>query len=250
MIPNEFGKFFKKKFKILICRHGQSIWNKEQKFTGWCDIPITMKGKKDSFHMGSTLIKNNLIPNKIYTSDSIRTIETADVIRKTLRNEEIPIISNWRLSEKHYGGCEGVPRKVIGDRYGGFYLNKLRKDYMIKPPSQVDLYEYRDEIIERYLKDKSNNFMKEIYIEKNDLNNLGENLIMVNERLKYYFNNIILPNFEENDLPLLITHKHPIRILIQQFKEMPEEEFYEFDPSNKSIYYISFDEDKVNVIEL
>ena len=73
-----------KNFSFLVCRHGQSIWNKENKFTGWSNIPLSNRGKMDAFIMSNILKENKLIPTKIYTSDTSRTIETADIINKSL----------------------------------------------------------------------------------------------------------------------------------------------------------------------
>lgn len=102
---NECLKYSNIKHKFLIVRHGESIWNKSSKFTGWTNIPLTEYGKQESKHIGQSLIMNNLIPNIIFTSVLDRTINTANIIKKEL-NDDIAIHTSWRLNEKHYGTIE------------------------------------------------------------------------------------------------------------------------------------------------
>ena len=96
-----------KNFSFLICRHGQSIWNKENKFTGWSNVSLTKKGKMDAFYISNIIKENNMIPTKIYTSDTKRTIDTANIINKSL-DLNLEIESSWLLNEKHYGGFDNV----------------------------------------------------------------------------------------------------------------------------------------------
>lgn len=243
---NYINKFFQKRFRFLVCRHGQSTWNNDNKFTGWSNISLTQKGKFDAFKMGSIIKSNKLLPNLIYTSDSLRSIETADIIKKTIGREDIPILSNWKLNEKHYGLCEGIEREYIQNRYGSVYLDKLRKDYNIKPPFLEELIDQNEDSF-----GERGNFMKKAYYDKYNLRYNGENLFMVSNRIFNHFNFEILENFSEKDLPLIVTHKHPIRVIFKYIKNMPNEEFEEFDPSNRNIYYVSFEnKDKVIIKDL
>lgn len=225
-----------KNFRFLICRHGESVWNFDNKFTGWSNISLTEKGKFDAFKIGSILDSNKLIPNTIYTSDSLRAIDTAKIIKNTIREDNIPIISNWRLNEKHYGSCEGLERNFIKERYGEYFLDRLRKDFYIKPPSLDGL------IIDNLDSfGVEGGFMKRSYYEKYKLKKNGENLHMVSNRIFQFLNYNILDSFKDNDLPLIVTHKHPIRVIFKLIKNMSVDEFEEFDPDNKTIYYVSFD---------
>ena len=107
----------KKQFRFLICRHGESIWNKDNKFAGWTEIPLTDKGKNDSLLTAKKLLSNNFIPDKIYTSDLIRTKDTAEIIKNAI-NPNIETESCWRINERHYGSCEGIKRSLLKDRFG------------------------------------------------------------------------------------------------------------------------------------
>ena len=87
--------------RIIIARHGESIWNQDSKFTGWTNIPLTQFGKQEATKMANTMIKHNIYPTVIFTSVLQRCIETSQLIQKEYQN--IPIHTSWRLNEKHYG---------------------------------------------------------------------------------------------------------------------------------------------------
>ena len=132
------------KYRLLIARHGESIWNHDSKFTGWTNIPLSDKGVVEAYNMSEALIKNNLYPNIFFTSTLDRAIDTGNIIKNRI-NKNHPLHTSWRLNEKHYGTLEGVPRKYIRDIYGDKYTQMLRSNYSMKPPIIKDhtfKYEY------------------------------------------------------------------------------------------------------------
>jgi len=225
-----------KNFRFLMCRHGQSLWNKENKFTGWTNISLTNKGRKDAFQIGEIIRSNNFLPTKIYTSDSKRTIESAEIIKESLQNKDIEIQSNWRLAEKHYGGCEGLERSVIERRYGQPYLKHLRRSFLTRPPSLDDLNSFR---LKNSYGPEEGDFQKKYYYDSNNLETLGENCLMVNQRINSYMNSIILPNSINNNLPLIVSHNHPLRVLHKSLLGLSNEEFEKFDVDNKTVFLVN-----------
>ena len=101
-------------------RHGESIWNKDSKFTGWTNIPLSDKGRTEANKISESLIYNNIIPNIIFSSVLNRAIDTSNIIKNGINND-IPILTSWRLNEKHYGTLEGIPRKYIRENYGEIF---------------------------------------------------------------------------------------------------------------------------------
>ena len=235
-----------KNFSFLVCRHGQSIWNKENKFTGWSDISLSNKGKMDAFIMSNILKENKLIPTKIYTSDTKRTIETADIINKSL-TLNLDIESSWKLNEKHYGGCEGIDRKIVEKRYGSVYLDFIRKNYLVRPPSLDDINSYR---LKNSFGNDLNDKSKRLYYKNNNLEDLGENCLMVNERVNNYFYYNILKKPSNNYLPLIVTHKHPIRVLCKDFLNLNNDDFEELDFDNKTILLFNSINEKISLKKL
>ena len=122
--------------RIIIARHGESIWNQDSKFTGWTNIPLTDKGRMEAKKMA--LVMQAYKPSIIFTSVLQRSIETSTIIQKELQNicdlKDIPIHTSWRLNEKHYGTLEGVPRKYIRDLYGELFTQMMRSNFTMKPP--------------------------------------------------------------------------------------------------------------------
>ena len=102
----------RKPFHFLLARHGESIWNKENRFTGWTNVPLTQRGQNQAAAMGKTLKNNKVQPHCIFTSDLDRCIETSNIIRKKM-NADFDINRTWRLNEKSYGDCEGVCRDDV-----------------------------------------------------------------------------------------------------------------------------------------
>ena len=238
---------FNKNFKFMICRHGQSIWNRENKFTGWTNISLTNKGRKDAFNLTDIIKYNNIIPTKIYTSDSKRTIESAEIIRKSLGINDVEIKSDWKLSEKHYGGCEGLYRDVVERRYGRVYLNHIRKSYMTRPPSLEDINNFR---LKNSYGSDNGNFYKKYYYDVNDLDNLGENCLMVHQRVNLFLKTEILPNLLLDQIPLIVTHKHPIRVLYKSLLNMNNEDFENLDIDNKTVFLISSTNNNITIKKL
>lgn len=106
-----------KPVKFLITRHGESIWNKQNKFTGWSNVGLTRLGKQHATQQGKFMYNNNIQPSVIFTSSLSRAINTSYLIRSELRNPNIPIISSWKLNERHYGSLEGIVRSDVENSF-------------------------------------------------------------------------------------------------------------------------------------
>jgi len=218
--------------KVILVRHGESIWNQESKFTGWTNIPLTNNGKKEAKIIGQTLINNNIVPNILFSSVLIRSIETSNIIKDVLQENsklDIPIYTSWRLNEKHYGTLEGIPRDYIRNLYGDKFTQLMRKSFSMKPPI---VKEYNDEKIVKYP------IYKNCYYNKIKNGESKENVL---DRFLPYFENDILFTLSENKLPLIITHKHTLRVLMKYLLKINDEDFEHYDVPNKSLIVLSFD---------
>jgi 2,3-bisphosphoglycerate-dependent phosphoglycerate mutase len=218
--------------KVLLVRHGESIWNQSSKFTGWTNIPLTDNGRKEAENIASTLIEHKLSPNILFTSVLDRSIETSNIIRNNIMKNklyDIPIHTSWRLNEKHYGTLEGVPREFIRSLYGDKFTQLMRKSFNMKPP-----------ILQNYKNASDYPIYKNCYFKK--IRN-GESKENVLERLLPYFENDILFTLSEGKLPLIVTHKHSARVLMKHLLKMNEEDFEYYDIPNKGIIVLEFDDD-------
>lgn len=247
MIGINKNPYLYKNFRFLMCRHGQSTWNKEDKFTGWTNISLTDKGRKDAFNLGEIIKSNNIMPTKIYTSDSKRTIESAEIIKNSLKNNDLEIESDWKLSEKHYGGCEGLYKSVVERRYGQVYLNHIKKSYITRPPSLEDINNFR---LKNSYGANNGNVYKQYYYDSNNLDFLGESCFMVNQRVTLYLNTEILPNSLFNQIPLIVTHNNPIRVLYKSLLNINTEDFESIDTNTKTVYLVTSINNKITIKKL
>ena len=216
-------------FRILIARHGESIWNQDSKFTGWTNIPLTDKGRSEAKKMA--MVMKPYRPSIIFTSVLQRSIETSTIIQKELRMElkkelkneinrvDIPIHTSWRLNEKHYGTLEGIPRKYIRDTYGELFTQMMRSNFTMKPPILKDVSQHPVYPVYR-----------NCYLESIKHGESKENVLT---RLLPYYENDILYTLSENHTPLILTHKHTARVLMKHLLQMNDEVFENYELPNK-----------------
>lgn len=215
--------------KVIIVRHGQSIWNHDSKFTGWTNIPLTDIGRKEATYIANTLIKYNIKPNIYFSSVLDRSIETAKIIKKYIHKSD-NLYTSWRLNEKHYGKLEGIPRQYIRDEYGYKFTAMMRNNFYMKPPVLHNLPEF------------NNTFpvFKNCYY--NSIKH-GESKENVLQRLLPYFQNDILYTLTENNLPIVVTHKHCLRVLMKYYLNLNDEEFEDYKIPEKNILIMYFKQD-------
>jgi 2,3-bisphosphoglycerate-dependent phosphoglycerate mutase len=203
-------------YRIIIARHGESIWNQDSKFTGWTNIPLTDKGREEAKRMAFVLKPYK--PSIIFTSVLQRSIETSTIIQKNIG--DIPIHTSWRLNEKHYGTLEGVPRKYIRDLYGELFTKMMRSNFSMKPPILKTVNEFS----------KNYPVYKNCYLESIKNGESKENVL---DRLLPYYENDILYTLSENHTPLILTHKHTARVLMKHLLQMNDEVFENYELPNK-----------------
>jgi 2,3-bisphosphoglycerate-dependent phosphoglycerate mutase len=223
--------------KIVLVRHGESIWNQDSKFTGWTNIPLTEKGKKDAEKIAKTLIQYQIYPTILFSSVLQRAVETSNIVRSTfIQNKivpfnninDLPIYTSWRLNEKHYGTLEGVPRGYIRNLYFEKFTQLMRRSFNMKPPILRD-YKYNVEYP----------IYRNCYFEKIKNGESKENVL---DRLLPYFENDIMYTLNENNLPLIVTHKHTARVLMKHLLKINDEDFENYEIPNQGMIVIDFDD--------
>jgi 2,3-bisphosphoglycerate-dependent phosphoglycerate mutase len=212
------------RFKLIFCRHGESILNSQNKFSGWSDTPLHKKGIHQSFYIGQKLLNHNLIPNVIYTSQLSRTKQTSSIIQHFLK-KEIQNISSWKLNERHYGILEGINREKAINEYGKSNIYEVRNNYYTMP------YFFEN----NYILD--NNLL--INNEKESI--IGESGNMVAKRFLPYFYNEITNNFINNDTLMIISHKNVLKTLIKELEKKNDEEYKNIEVPQGVLFYYEFD---------
>ncbi len=222
--------------KLVLIRHGQSIWNLENKFTGWTDVDLSENGVNEAIEAGKVLKEKGFSFDVAYTSVLKRANRTLDLILEELGEKNIPIYKSWRLNERHYGALQGLNKKETADEYGEEQVHKWRRSYDVRPPELTD-----DD--ERYI------VMKKTY---NEYIPYTESLKDTVERVIPYWENDILPSIKNGKRVIISAHGNSLRGLIKFLDNMTDEEIvdleietgnpicYELDDNYKPIkhYYL------------
>ena len=207
--------------KLILIRHGESLWNYQKKYTGWANINLTKKGKEEAEEAGRILYRNNIIPTVSYTSILNRSIDTNNIILNTLNIYDrksainIPIIKSWRLNEKHYGNLTGRLRPV-GYKWIGNYFDT--------PP----------------ISDSLNNLQMVTHDSYNPI--YGESYYMTYLRV-YPKLNLIMNSMTHNNIPLICAHKNSLRVIIQHIEKIDIDKIDTIDVPNAIPIVYKFDND-------
>jgi 2,3-bisphosphoglycerate-dependent phosphoglycerate mutase len=121
--------------KLVLVRHGESVWNKENRFTGWTDVELSEQGRLEAKAAGETLKKEGYTFDVAYTSVLKRAIHTLWSVLDELDLAWIPVHRSWRLNERHYGALQGLNKAETADKYGEAQVKIWRRSYDIQPPA-------------------------------------------------------------------------------------------------------------------
>jgi len=198
---------------IILVRHGESLWNLSNNYTGWADIGLTQLGLAQAKYAGTLIKENSFNPEVIYTSDLVRCVYSSQLIKENI-NKDIPIINNWRLNEKHYGMLTGY----VKDKK--LYPNE---DYFSIPPI-IAQYPMIDRLM------NSNSYKECSYYPM-----YGESYYMTKLRLLPIMNLIKNSN---NKCIIICSHKNTMRVIIQMLEKLRNKEILKLPvPNSKPIVY-------------
>jgi len=120
--------------KLILVRHGQSIWNLENLFTGWTDVDLADQGREEAAHAGRQLLEDQLVVDVAFTSVLKRAIRTLWIMLDEMDRMWIPVERSWRLNERHYGALQGLDKAQTVERHGETQVKIWRRSYDIPPP--------------------------------------------------------------------------------------------------------------------
>ena len=119
--------------KVVLIRHGESVWNKENRFTGWTDVDLSEKGMQEAAEAGKLLKKEGFHFEKAYTSYLKRAIKTLNIVLDQMDLDWIPVEKTWRLNEKHYGVLQGLNKAETAEKFGDEQVHVWRRSYDVPP---------------------------------------------------------------------------------------------------------------------
>jgi 2,3-bisphosphoglycerate-dependent phosphoglycerate mutase len=121
--------------KLVLLRHGESTWNKENLFTGWTDVDLSERGVQEAHESGKVLLKEGYRFDVAYTSVLKRAIRTLWIVMDEMDQMWIPVFNTWRLNERHYGALQGLNKAQTAEKYGEAQVKIWRRSYDIRPPA-------------------------------------------------------------------------------------------------------------------
>ena len=121
--------------QLILIRHGKSVWNKKNIFTGWVDVDLDSEGTSEALKAAQLISKVNLRPTVAFTSYLKRAQETLDIILKNLKLHDIEVNYAWELNERHYGALQGLNKNEVKEKYGEEQFLKWRRGYNTPPPA-------------------------------------------------------------------------------------------------------------------
>ena len=131
---------------LILVRHGQSLWNKERRFTGWADIDLTEKGKAEAARAGQLIKELNIEFHAYFTSQLKRAINSLEIILEILDKQNVKIIKADALNERHYGGLTSLNKDETIKKYGSKQVQIWRRSFDIAPPPMNSKHPYKDKI--------------------------------------------------------------------------------------------------------
>jgi 2,3-bisphosphoglycerate-dependent phosphoglycerate mutase len=186
---------------LVLLRHGQSVWNAENRFTGWVDVPLSETGEQEARRGGELMLEHALLPDVVHTSVLRRAISTANLALDTCDRHWVPVHRDWRLNERHYGALQGKDKKQTLEQFGEEQFMEWRRSYDVPPPSIELGSEYSQDGDPRYLG---------IPVPRTEC------LADVVDRFLPYWESAVVPDLRAGKVVLLAAHGNSLRALVKQ----------------------------------
>ncbi len=199
-------------YKLVLLRHGESTWNKENRFTGWVDVDLTEQGNQEARQAGRLLKKAGYTFDIAYTSVLKRAIRTLWTVQDEMDLMYIPVIHSWRLNERHYGALAGLNKAETAQKYGDDQVLIWRRSYDVQPPALAEAdprAPYQDP---RYAK-----------VPREQLP-LTECLKDTSARVLPLWNDSIAPAIKAGKRIIITAHGNSLRALIKYLDEISDHE--------------------------
>jgi 2,3-bisphosphoglycerate-dependent phosphoglycerate mutase len=204
-------------YKVVLLRHGESTWNKENRFTGWTDVDLSEKGIEEAKNAAVLLGQGGYTFDIAYTSVLKRAIRTLWIVMDGMDLMWLPVFRSWRLNERHYGALQGLNKAETAEKYGDAQVHLWRRSYDIRPPAlEPDDSRYPGH--ERRYAD----------VPKDDLP-LTECLKDTVARFLPYWNDVITPVVRSGQRVLIVAHGNSLRSLVKHLDHISDEEIPELN---------------------
>ncbi|MGB5953635.1 MAG: phosphoglyceromutase [Ornithinimicrobium sp.] len=196
---------------LILLRHGESLWNAENLFTGWVDVDLSDKGREEARRGGELLTESGLAPDVLHTSVLRRAITTANIALDAADLHWIPVRRSWRLNERHYGALQGLNKADTREKYGEEQFMLWRRSFDTPPPEIEADSEYAQQGDPRY--DDLGDEMPST-----------ECLKDVITRMLPYWESSVIPDLEAGHVVLIAAHGNSLRALVKHLDGISDED--------------------------
>jgi len=222
--------------KLVLLRHGESTWNKENRFTGWTDVDLSERGIREATEAGKTLKAEGFQFRVAYTSYLTRAIRTLWLTLEQMDRLWIPVYKTWRLNEKHYGTLQGLNKSETAEKYGDQQVLLWRRSYDAPPPP-LDENDPRHPRFDPRYKDL-----------KPDEIPATEALRQTVERIVPYWQDEISVRLREQKEVLVAAHGNSLRGIVKHLKNISNEDIIALNLPTGIPYVFEFD-DNMNLLK-
>lgn len=218
-------------YKLILVRHGQSVWNQENRFTGWTDVDLSERGMNEAREAGAELNAGGFNIRYCYTSMLTRAIKTLNLILDEMGLLWLPVEKTWRLNEKHYGFLQGMNKKEMVDKYGSEQVQIWRRSFSVAPPA-IPLDDPRH---------PAHDIRYQAFPEA-EAKPGTESLLDTTNRIIPLWENNIRPKLKECKEVLIAAHGNSLRGLLKHLKQIPDEEIAALNIPTGVPLVLEFDE--------
>lgn len=171
---------------LVLIRHGQSVWNAENRFTGWVDTPLSTQGKAEAEQAGRLLVAEGVRVGRAFTSTLVRAIDTGVAVLAALGQADLDQERAWQLNERYYGALTGRNKAETAEKFGADQVHRWRRSFATRPPG-------------------------------------GESLSDTTDRTLPYFREAIMPATREHDVVLVSAHGNSLRAIVKVLDELDDD---------------------------
>jgi 2,3-bisphosphoglycerate-dependent phosphoglycerate mutase len=214
--------------KLVLLRHGQSQWNLENRFTGWVDVDLTAAGEAEAKRGGELLKAASVRFDRVYTSVLKRANRTADIALAAAGQGDLPLIRDWRLNERHYGGLTGLNKAETAQKHGEDQVKVWRRSYDIPPPPLARGGEF--------------DFHADPLYAGSDIPDT-ESLKTTLDRVKPYWDAEIAPRLKAGETVLVAAHGNSLRAIVKLLFQVPDDAIVEVEIPTGNPLLIELDGD-------
>ena len=198
--------------KLILLRHGESIWNKENKFTGWTDVDLSEKGIQEAEKAGEVLKNEGYVFDIAFTSVLKRAVRTLWIVLDKMDLMWVKVERSWRLNERHYGALQGLDKKETAAKFGDEQVYIWRRSYDVPPPA-----------LEKSDPRCPGNELKYKGLDEDEIP-LTECLKDTVNRFLPYWHNVITPVLKQKDALLIAAHGNSLRALVKYLDNVSDQE--------------------------